>query len=107
MFSDGTWQRLEGDTPTIAISVNRSLTWSAPASMKAGVPYSITAQVSPAVAGVSVLLSNGASALTDDSGKAIFSVTNSTTGFTPYQVRVPADQNFALTQSSFVIVWVR
>ena len=107
MFSDGTWQRLEGDTPTIAISVNRSLTWSAPASMKAGVPYTITAQVSPAVAGVSVLLSNGASALTDDSGKAIFSVTNSTTGFTPYQVRVPADQNFALTQSSFVIVWVR
>ena len=107
MFSDGTWQRLEGDTPTIAVSVNRSLTWSAPASMKAGVPYTISAQVSPAVSGVPVLLSNGATALTDDAGTATFSVTNSTLGFTPYQVHIAADQNFALTQSSFVIVWVR
>jgi len=107
MFSEGTWQRLEGDTPTVAISVNRLLTWNAPASMKSGVPYTISAQVTPALAGVAVLLSNGASALTDDSGKATFAVTNSTPGFTPYQVHIPADQNFALTQSSFVIVWVR
>jgi spore germination protein YaaH len=107
MFSEGTWQRLEGDTPTVTISVNRLLTWNVPASMKSGVPYTISAQVTPALAGVAVLLSNGASALTDDSGKATFTVTNSTPGFTPYQVHVPADQNFALTQSSFVIVWVR
>ena len=107
MYSEGSWQRVEGDTPTVAISVTRNLTWSIPASMKAGVSYTISAQVTPAVAGVPVLLNTGASALTDSAGNVSFTVTNPNTGFAPYQLHIAADQNFALTQSSFVIVWVR
>ena len=107
MFSDGSWQRLEGDTPTVAINVSRILTWTIPASMKVGVPYTIKAQVSPAVAGVTVALSNGASALTDSSGLATFTITNGSSGFVPYRLTIAADQNFAATQTAFVIVWAR
>jgi len=107
MYSDGTWQRLEGDTPTLSINVSRLLSWKIPASMKLGVPYQISAQVTPAVAGVPVLLNNGASAQTDATGKATFTLTNTSTGFAPYQLHIAADQNFAATQSGFVTVWVR
>jgi hypothetical protein len=107
IYSDGTWQRLEGDSPTIAIKVSRALSWKIAASMKAGVPYAVTAQVTPAVAGVSVQLSNGATAMTDASGTVTFTVTNSTQGFTSYQMRILADPLYAATQSGFVIVWVR
>lgn len=107
MYSDGSWQRLEGDTPTVAVNVSRILTWAIPASMKTGVPYTIKAQVTPAVAGVSVALSNGAQSVTDSSGQATFTVTNGSSGFMPYQLTIPADQDFATTQTGFVIVWVR
>jgi spore germination protein YaaH len=107
MYSDGTWQRMEGDTPTIAVSVSRNLTWSIPASMKVGVAYTITAQVTPAVAGVVVALNTGATAMTDANGNVTVTVTNASTGFAPYQLHIAADQNFASTQSSFVIVWLR
>ena len=75
--------------------------------MKVGVPYTIKAQVSPAVAGVTVALSNGASALTDSSGLATFTITNGSSGFVPYRLTIAADQNFAATQTAFVIVWAR
>ena len=107
MFTDGSYQRLEGDTPTVTVSVARVLTWNLSASMKAGVPYSITAQVLPAVAGVAVTLNNGATAQTDPSGKAIFSVSNSTPGFVPYQLSIAADQQFSSVHTDFVTVWVR
>jgi hypothetical protein len=106
-FTDGSWQRSEGDTPTLAISVSRLLTWSVAASMKVGIPYPITVQLLPAVAGVSVTLSNGSTALTDSDGKAIFSVTNPSTGFVRYQVKVAADQSFAAVVSNLANVWVR
>ena len=107
MYTDGSWQRLEGDTPTVAINVSRVLTWNIPASMKVGVPYTIKAQVLPAVAGVNVILSNGASATTDSSGVATFTITNGSSGFVPYQLSIASDQNFAATQTAFVIVWAR
>jgi spore germination protein YaaH len=106
-FTDGSWQRLEGDTPTLAIAVSRILSWSVVASMKSTIAYPITTQVIPAVAGVTVTLNNGSTALTDSSGKATFSVTNASTGFVRYQVSVAADQNFAAVQSNLATVWVR
>lgn len=106
-FSDSSWQRLEGDTPTVSVNVSRIIMWSIPASMKMGVAYPISAQVVPAMAGVSVKLSNGSSSITDASGTALFSVTNGSTGFTPYQLSIAGDQNFAAVQTGFVIVWVR
>ncbi len=107
MFTDPSWQRLEGDTPTVAIAVSPILTWSLAASMKAGVAYSITTQVLPAIAGVPLTLNNGATTVTDASGKATFIVSNSTTGFVPYQVSIAADQQFAAVQTQFATVWVR
>jgi len=83
------------------------LTWNLAASMKAGVPYAITAQVLPAVAGVAVTLNNGATVQTDPSGKAIFSVSNSTPGFVPYQLSIASDQQFSAVHTDFVTVWVR
>ena len=107
MYTDGSWQRLEGDTPALAISVSRILTWSLAASMKSGITYSITAQVLPAVAGVSVALSDGSSAVTDANGKVDLTVSNSSIGFVRYQLTIAADQNYGAVQSGFVTVWVR
>ena len=107
MFTDATWQRLEGDTPTVSVKVSRQLTWAIPASMKVGVPYSIVAHVLPAVAGVSVTLNNGAHATTDESGMVTFTVTNDAPGFVPFRVGVASDQNFAAVQTPLVTVWVR
>ena len=106
-YSEASWQRLQGDTPTVAVSVLRLLTWNLSASMKAGVPYPITAHVLPATAGVTLTLNNGESALTDSAGQAAFSVTNKVTGFVPYQLSIAADQNFGVVQTDFVTVWVR
>lgn len=107
MFSDSSWQRLEGDTPTIAINVSRILTWTIAASMRAGVAYTISAHVLPAEAGVSVKLSNGQTAVTDSNGQASAMVTNGSPGFVPYQLSIAGDQNYAAVQTSVVIVWVR
>ena len=107
MFTDPTWERLEGDTPTLAVNVARILTWTIPASMKVGVTYPITAQVTPAVAGVSVALNNGATAATDATGKATFAVTNDAPGFAQYQLTIASDQIFARVQTAFVTVWLR
>ena len=107
MYTDGSWQRLEGDTPTLAISVSRILTWSLPASMKVGIAYQITAQVLPAAAGVSVALGDGSSAVTDENGKVVLTVNHRSTGFVPYQLSIAADLNFGAAQSGFVTVWVR
>jgi spore germination protein YaaH len=106
-FTDGSWQRLEGDTPTLSISVSRLLSWSVAASMRAGVTYPITVQLLPAVEGVRVTLNNGSTVLTDATGKATFSVTNASTGFVRYQVSVAADPNFAALSSNLANVWVR
>lgn len=107
MFSDSSWQRLEGDTPTIAINVSRILTWTITASMGTGVAYPISAQVLPAIAGVTVKLGNGLTALTDANGLARFTVTNASPGFVPYQLSIAGDQNYAAVQTGVVIVWVR
>ena len=106
-YSDSSWQRLEGDTPTITINVSRIVTWTIPASMKMGVAYAISAKVLPAVAGVNVKLSSGATSTTDMNGIALFTITNSTSGFTPYQLSIAGDINFSEVQTGFVIVWVR
>jgi hypothetical protein len=107
MYTDASWQRLEGDTPTVAISVNRILTWSLAASMKAGIAYPITAQVVPALAGVIVALNTGPSGITDAAGKVVITVSNKSTGFVSYQLNIPADLNFGAAQSDLVTVWVR
>ena len=107
MSTDLTYERLKGETPIIAINVNRILTWRIPASIKAGIPYPVTAQVIPAIGGVTVSLSNGATALTDVTGKATFTISNNVSGFTPYRLSIASDQNFAAVQTPFVIVWVR
>jgi len=111
MFSDGNWQRLEGDTPTIAISVPRVITWSVPASMKAGIPYTIHAQVSLAAPGVTVnLVSNSSTQIpgtTDATGAVTFSVTNDSPGFITYSLNIPGDLSYAATQTGLVTVWIR
>ena len=107
MFTDATWQRLEGDTPTVSVKVLRQLSWAIPASMKVGIPYSIVAHVLPAMAGVPVSLSNGAHATTDQTGMVTFTVTNDAPGFVPFRVGVASDQNFAAVQTPLVTVWVR
>jgi hypothetical protein len=107
MISDSTWQRLEGDTAPLTISVSRILTWNLPASMKEGTPYTITGQIQPAEAGVTLSLNNGATAITDPSGRATFTVTNASSGFVPYQLMLTADQKYGATLTNFVTVWVR
>jgi hypothetical protein len=112
MITDGTWQRLGGDTPTITINVSPLLTWNISASMKQGVSYSITAQVQPAQAGITVTLNTAvatgaATAVTDSTGKAILTIANKVLGFAQYQLSIAASNNLAAVRTAFVIVWVR
>lgn len=107
MTSDGSWERIPMTTAPLSISVTRSLSWTAPVTMKRGVTYRITGQIQPSAPGVLVSLNNGASAITDGDGNFTFEVTNALPGFVKYVATVSMDKHFAKSQSSILAVWVR
>ncbi len=107
MTTDATWERLAGQTPTLVISVARAISWSIPATMKRGTTYSISGQIQPKIPGVTMTLSNGATATTDANGNFTFSVTNTLPGFIKYQVTANPDKRFVASQTNIVTVWVR
>jgi len=117
IVSDSSWQRLEGDSTPLAISLTRLISWSPPSTMRRGASYDISGQVQPAQAGLTVTLKPsdaplGAAltpqtATTDANGNFTFHIENSISGFYTYSLSIAADANFALTQSDLVTVVVR
>ena len=116
MIMDGTWTRLEGDTTSLAVKVARVISWSPPSSIKSGVAYTVTGQIQPRVAGITVnlgIVSTANSHLTpmttttDTNGNFSFVLNNTAPGFYTYQVSTPEDASYILSTSPFVTVVTR
>ena len=116
MIMDGTWTRLEGDTASLVVKIARVISWSPPASIKAGMAYTVSGQVQPKVAGITVNLgivspSNSHIApmttTTDVNGNFSFTLSNTLPGFYTYQVSTPEDASYILSNSPFVTVVTR
>ena len=116
MIIDGTWTRLEGDTASLVVKIARVISWSPPASIKAGMAYTVSGQVQPKVAGITVNLgivspSNSHIApmttTTDVNGNFSFTLSNTLPGFYTYQVSTPEDASYILSNSPFVTVVTR
>ena len=113
--SAGSWDRLEGLSPVVTISVARTISWNPPTSIRSGVTYLITGQIQPAVAGVTVQLDDGvaahsatwSSAKTLADGTFTLTLSASQIGVHSYRVIVPADLAFIASQTEFVKVLVR
>ncbi len=112
--SDATWERTEGVSPEISIGVNRLISISAPATVKAGAPLSISGFVRPRAAGSFVTLNAlvngkwqilGTPATTDAQGAFTFAISEPNRKVATYKVSVAADTTWALLDSpSFSII---
>ena len=116
MIIDGTWTRVEGDTSSLVVKVARVISWSPPSSIKSGESYTVTGQIQPKVAGITVNLGINSSAnphaapmttTTDANGNFSFTLNNTALGFYTYQVSTPEDASYILSTSPFVTVVTR
>lgn len=106
-ISTGSWNLLEGDSPEIAITISRLISWSAPSSMRAGAPYAITGFILPRSAGVTVALDATHSAMTDSNGNFAIPITEHNSGLTILKLSIAADPQFAATATDSLPVLVR
>lgn len=113
--ADGSWDRVAALSTPFSVSVSRLISWSPPTSMKRGVNYTITGQLQPKEAGVTVHLEKNGSrnsandtvATTDSSGRYSFSLNEAKPGTYSYRAVVDSDSRFIASQSDFVTVLVR
>ena len=113
--STGSWDRLEGLSQPVSINVARAISWNPPTSMRAGISYTISGQVQPSGAGITVQLDDGVSGniknlpRTQTAADGSFSLTLSalTRGVHSYRIVIPADSKFTASSTDFVKVLVR
>ena len=114
--SDATWERTESTSPEVVISVARTLSFAAPATVKAGAPLAITGAIRPRVAGVYVTLNKlvngqwqsvGTPVTTDAQGNFAFATGENLRKVATYKISVAADSNWALLESPSFSVIIR
>jgi spore germination protein YaaH len=113
--STGSWDRLEGLSAPVTINVARAISWNPPTSMRAGVSYTITGQLQPYEAGITVQLDDGVtghlqnlpSAKTTADGSFTLTFSAPTSGVHSYRIVLPADSKFTASSTDFVKVLVR
>ena len=94
-----TWERAESVSNEIAIQIDRTISLSAPATMKRGAPFAISGVVRPRSAGATVSLmkyvagawKSVATATTDEQGGFTFSLPGEKRSIVRYQVLVQGD----------------
>lgn len=102
VFSEGTWERAESISNETSVLIDRTISISAPGTVKATAPLSIEGVVRPRAAGANISLmkfSAGAwkkvaSAITDEEGAFAFAIEKQSRQIARYQVIVEADQNW-------------
>ena len=102
VFSEGTWERAESISNETSVLIDRTISISAPGTVKATAPLSIEGVVRPRAAGANISLmkfSAGdwrkvASAITDEQGAFAFAIEKQSRQIARYQVIVEADQNW-------------
>ena len=113
--SAGSWDRLEGLSTPVSINVARAISWNPPTSIRSGVVYSISGEVQPHLAGITVQLDDGVSGhgqslpqtKTAADGTFTLSFSAATRGVRSYRLLIPADLTFAASSTDFVKVLVR
>jgi hypothetical protein len=102
LATDGTWERAESVSNEIAIQIDRTISLSAPATMKSGAPFAISGVVRPRSAGATLSLmryaagewKSVATAITDEQGGFTFSLQGEKRSIVRYQVLVQSDQTW-------------
>ena len=102
LATDGTWDRAESLSNELAIQVDRTISLSAPGTMKSGTPFAISGVVRPRSAGAAVVLmkytagawKSVATATTDEQGGFTFSLQGEKRSLVRYQVLVQSDQTW-------------
>ena len=99
LATDGTWERAESVSNEIAIQIDRTMSLSAPATVKSGAPFAISGVVRPRSAGATVSLmkyvagawKSVATATTDEQGGFTFAINGEKRSIVRYQVLVQSD----------------
>jgi 5-hydroxyisourate hydrolase-like protein (transthyretin family) len=102
LATDGTWDRAESLSNELAIQVDRTISLSAPGTMKSGTSFVISGVVRPRSAGAAVVLmkytagawKSVATATTDEQGGFTFSLQGEKRSLVRYQVLVQSDQTW-------------
>jgi len=115
-FSEGTWERNEGISNQIPLSVSRLVLPSAPTAIKVGETLTVTGSIRPRTAATFMTLESlvdgkwraiGSPTLTDDNGEFIFEVRNLKRGVLTLRVSAAAEELNPLTISSQFAVLIR
>ena len=99
LATDGTWERAESLSNELPIQIDRTISLSAPGTMKSGAPFAILGVVRPTSAGATVSLmkytagawKSVATATTDEQGGFTFSLQGEKRSIVRYQVLVQSD----------------
>jgi spore germination protein YaaH len=116
VFSESTWERTEGIGTEVAVTVNRTMTFAPPASVRAGESIAISGSIRPrsegAVATLEKLVGKewqpfDKSAVTDAQGNFTFATAGQPRGVLTLRVSVAADQLWAVATSPTFNIIIR
>ena len=111
MHSGSTWTKLASNTQSVSVIPTRLISIQAPTSIKVGATYSVTGSVQPAVAGVTVNVTDGRSVIgtgvTDATGGYSVSLTESAAGIYPLHAQTASDARYLASASAAAMVLVR
>jgi len=111
MHSGSTWTKLASNTQSVSVIPTRLISIQAPTSIKVGATYSVTGSVQPAVAGVTVTVTDGRSVIgtgvTDATGGYSVSLTESAAGIYPLHAQTASDARYLASASAAAMVLVR
>ncbi len=109
VVSDGSWERLQGLSAPLGISIKRLITWTPPTAVKAGSIFKITGTIQPKVAGVTVGLEgiSASPAVTDANGQYIFTVKADASGIKRIRASIAADEKYAASLTAYSYLLVR
>jgi hypothetical protein len=116
VYSEGTWERSEGVSPDMPVTINRLLTLSAPGTAKSGEAISISGIVRPRVAGNYVQVESlvagswkplGQPVTTDAQGAFAFTITGQSRGVLTLRTSVAADALWTVVTSPTFNIIIR
>jgi len=99
LATEGTWERAESVSNEIAIQIDRTISLSAPGTIKNGAPFAVSGVVRPRSAGAAVSLmkytagtwKSVATAITDEQGGFTFAISGEKRSIVRYQILVQGD----------------
>lgn len=107
IVSDSEWSKISGGVISTSVGVSPLISWSSPAQVKRGIAFTIRGTIQPKIAGVTIVLSGGATTTTSDGGVFEFVVTEKVPGFHSYAITSIANDDLQGTSTQSINVLVR